>query len=272
MKKLVLSCALALVAGSLSACNSRSVPSANGTPALPQAAGLQAQSQSVGAFSNKVLDAVAVRARFIMFQNSDGNRDGFLTSGELMYGYDANGIFAKIDTNQDGRVSLTEFQKYKPASTTESYIPTRELLRQQATTMWNMINTDGNQFLIQDEVEAFFSGTSPSPVPTPMPVAPPTTPGTPYGPPYGGGYGSDYGSDTSYGSGYGAPYDNRQALQQAIQFFIQTDVNLDQKLSFSEYEDGYARQLLAFASKPSQPVYTPPSAYPSATPGYPYPG
>lgn len=263
MKKLLLSCALTLVAGGLSACNSRSA--SNSPNAFAQAPQQRLQASSVSSFSNKVLDAVAVRARFIMFQNSDGNRDGFLTSGELMYGYDPNGIFTKIDANQDGRVTLTEFQKYKPASTTESYIPTRELLRQQATTMWNMINTDGNPYLIQDEVEAFFSRSSPSPVPTPAPVTSPTTPGNSYGGGYGnGGYGSD--------PGYGVPYDNRQALQQAIQFFVQTDINLDQKLTFSEYEDGYARQLLSFASKPSQPVYTPPNAYPSATPGYPYPG
>lgn len=249
MKKLILTCALTLLSGGLSACNTRNAPT---TLAVVS----QSVSPSVvGTFSNKVLDAVAVRARFIMFQNNDGNRDGFLTANELMYGYDPNRIFAKIDTNKDGRVSLTEFQKYTPASATESYFPTRDMLRQQATIMWNMINKDDNQYLMQDEVEIFFSNSS-----MPVPITPPPAsyPGDSYGN-GNGGYGT--------GAGYGVPYDNRQALQQAIQFFVQADVNLDQKLTFSEYEDGYARNLLASFSQPSQPISSPPSSYPSSYPG-----
>lgn len=224
--------------------------------------------------SNAGLDAIAKRSRFVLFQSSDRNRDNQVAPQEFSVpGFN----FATYDKNKDGQLNFSEFDaamiKHQP------YGVNREGLRQQAQMMWQQINKDNNAVLLRTEVEEYFTAPYNNPPMPVMPVTPipePTPSAVPSGDPYSGGYGNGYGS--GYGTPY-SPYPNYEQLKyearkQAIEFFVQTDVNFDQKLSFSEYEDGYAKQMLSSMENSlsnSYPNYYPPStpAYPGSYPAYP---
>lgn len=236
MPKFILSVICSAFVVSVAGCGNQSMPLAHDVQSFTTTtpAGLTR--------SNTVLDAVAKRARFVMFQSSDRNRDGQIAPQEFgMPGFS----FAAYDKNKDGQLNFTEFDT--ALLKLPAYGINRDALRQQAQMMWQQINKDNNQVLLRTEIEDYFTApynNSPMPypapptsVPTAYPSAMPTaTPASSYpGDPYG------YPTQPNWDQ---LKY---EARRQAIDFFVQADVNLDQQLSFSEYEDGYAKQMLSSA-------------------------
>lgn len=195
--------------------------------------------------SNAGLDAVSKRMRHVLFQSADRNRDNQISPQEYTYG--AIHI-PTYDKNKDGQLNFQEFDT--ALIKLKAYGLNRESLRFQAQSMWNQINKDNNQVLLREEVETFFMAPYNQPMPMPMPPMPSALPSTMPDPAFSepGGY-----NPNPVSSGYPDPYAGMpnyeqlkyEARRQAIDFFVQTDLNLDQKLTFSEYEDGYAKQLLS---------------------------
>lgn len=233
MNKFILSVICSSFVISAVGCSNQALPLANGVQSFA------AKTPAGPPRSNAVLDAVAKRARFVMFQSSDRNRDGQIGPQEFaMPGFN----LAAYDKNKDGQLNFTEFD------TAMLKLPAfginRDALRQQAQMMWQQINKDNNQVLLRSEVEDYFTApynNQPMPYPAPptvVPTAMPTdTPASSYpGDPYGGYPTQPNWEQLKY-----------EARRQAIDFFVQADVNLDQALSFSEYEDGYAKQMLSSA-------------------------
>lgn len=183
--------------------------------------------------SDKVLDQVAKRMRFLIFQDLDLNRDGYLTP----YEYLDDSVFPEADANQDGRVSLTEFQEYKSDGRNGAFTD-RKFLRQQAMLNWMMMNRDQNEFVLLEELVDFFVN------PFDQPLDP----------------------ETEF-----------RLRQQAHRFFAQSDINFDQLLDRSEYEDGYAKTLLAdwfgppISGPPVQPEPPPITEPPMPEPPMPEP-
>lgn len=219
---------------------------------IQQATGLNAYNtvQNSPSRSNRVLDAVAKRIRFVQFQSNDSNRDGKLYL-KMELPYDES--FERMDKNRDGFLSFSEYDKGMQSSLGKL---NRTEIRKSAETMWRQINVDSNSHLTRTEIETYFTAPYHQPMPPAFPDSgaypelPPTLPDSgPYPelPPTS----RSNSSASAVAPPVIAPVPPSfnellyQARKQALEFFTASDLNLDQQLSFSEYEDGYARQLLS---------------------------
>ncbi len=225
--------------------------------------------QNSPARSNRVLDAVAKRIRFVQFQSNDTNRDGRLNL-KMELPFDAS--FEQMDRNRDGFLSFSEYDKGMQSNLGKL---NRNEIRKSAETMWRQINLDANSHLTRAEIETYFTAPYNLPMPPafpdsgPYPELPPTLPDSgayPELPPVSRSNSSASAVVPPIVTPLPPPSFNEllyQARKQALEFFAASDLNLDQQLSFSEYEDAYARQLLSqnealLSTGPSYPYYYPP--------------
>ncbi len=214
------------LATSLTACSNQTLPSAQINQVnqiqRPGVQTLRAPATSP-VRSNTVLDAVAKRLRFVSFQLNDRDRNGQLSPQEFQ-NVIAGLPLTQFDTNKDGQLNFNEFDKAMQGA---SSIFNRNALRSYAQLMWSQVNTDQNLFVLRSEVEAYFTAPYNQPGQQPVISPPDSNPDIP-------AYPQANGDQLKF-----------EARKQAIDFFVQADVNLDQKLSFSEYEDGVAKQMLS---------------------------
>ena len=158
------------------------------------------------ASSDRVLDLVAAQMRKFYFQNNDYNKDGVITREEVHVSKDGSSILDKWDVNKDGKATFAEFDKVRAQGASGV---NRQSIRRPAQNMWNKLNRDQNGFLTREEVIAY--------------------------------YVSFYDNiDDRKAVNY-----RDRARRNAVDFFVKNDNNIDQKLSFSEYEDAYAKQMLS---------------------------
>lgn len=242
MRKLVLTTFTLSLATSLTACSNQALPSTQMNQIQrPGVQTLRAPATSL-VRSNAVLDAIAKRLRFVSFQLNDRDRNSQLSPQEFQ-NVIAGLPITHFDTNKDGQLNFSEFDKAMQGA---SSIFNRNALRSYAQLMWIQVNTDQNQFVLRSEVEAYFTAPYNQPSQQPVISPPDSNPDIP---------------------AYPQPNWDQlkfEARKQAIDFFIQADVNLDQKLSFSEYEDGIAKQMLSSSENSLNSNYG--AYYPS--PGY----
>ncbi|MBL1274801.1 MAG: hypothetical protein COB30_001815 [Ectothiorhodospiraceae bacterium] len=66
---------------------------------------------------------MAVAGQAPSFEDIDINGDGYISKAESMISRDMNKNWAELDTNHDGRASVSEFSRFESA---ENYSPTHD--------------------------------------------------------------------------------------------------------------------------------------------------
>ena len=205
MKKISTSIALSALTLFLSSCGASQVFSPAFSPINPAGA-VRQSAANFQSISDRVLDLVSAQMRQFYFQNNDYNNDGFITRDETHVAKDGTTILDKWDLNRDGKASFEEFDKARSQGASGV---NRDSIRRPATRMWERINTDQNDHLTREEVIAYYISFY------------------------------DHLDDPRVRN-----YRER-AQRNAVDFFVKNDSDIDQKMSFSEYEDAYAKQMLS---------------------------
>lgn len=227
---------------------------------------LRQNPNTIQTMSNQTLSAVSKRLKLMVFQMLDANKDGFVSQQEFSYASASPMGFEKIDKNKDGKISFREAESKEFGM---AFGTTPAILRETARYSWKYINRNNDTFITLDEMLQTLAS-------QPAPCCPGSAPGyptpivTPSAVP-SAGYGTGYGSYP--GNPYGYPMDEyslRQLKVELTQTFNLSDKNLDQRLTFSEFEDLFALRMVSERETPypSYPYPQPPS---SAVPGYPDP-